>query len=275
MWVNTVENQNSEAFSVQNEPWHLNSVAKAIRTLQTFTVTKPEWTLTQLSRELNISKSTMINILKTLQSFGYIIRTGNNCYRLGVELLELSYHLRASLPILHYAIPLMEDIQHQTEQIIYLTIPKQGMVFYLQSVNPGNRNISYSITGKCSYMHSSACGKAMLSALSDEDVDLILHTHGMPRATAMTIVDPALLKKDLELIRTRGFSIDNCEDAPHVVSLAVPIVGRDRLLGALSISGSMIAMNKELFPQWAGLLSSAAAAFASYEDLFPRCEILP
>lgn len=261
--------------SVQDEPWFLNSVAKTIRTLQTFTVSKPEWTLTQLSRELNISKSTMINILKTLQTFGYITRTNNNCYRLGVELLELSYHLRASLPILHYAIPIMEDIQHQTGQIIYLTIPKQGKAFYLQSVNPGNRNISYSITGKCSYMHSSGCGKAMLSALQDDEVDLILQTMGMPRSTATTIVDPVLLKQDLDLTRKRGFAIDNCEDAPHVVSIAVPIVGRDRLLGALSLSGAMIAMNQDLFPTWAGLLSSAASIFVSYEDLFPRCEILP
>lgn len=259
----------------EHEHWYLNSVAKTIRTLQAFTVSKPEWTLTQLSRELNISKSTMLNILKTLQCFGYITKSENNCYRLGVELLELSYHLRASLPIIHYAIPIMEDIQHRTGQIIYLTIPKQGKVFYLQSVNPGNRNISYSITGKCSDMHSSSCGKAMLSTLREDEVDRILQAHGMPRCTATTIVDPVLLKKDLEEIRKRGYAVDNCEDAPHVVSLAVPIVGRDRLLGALSISGSVIAMNEELFPTWAELLSSAAALFASYEDLFPRCEILP
>lgn len=259
----------------QDAPGYLNSVAKTIRTLQTFTVARPEWTLTQLSRELDISKSTMTNILKTLQSFGYITRTGNHCYRLGIELLELSYHLRASLPILHYAIPIMEDIQHQTGQIIYLTIPKQGKVFYLQSVNPGNRNISYSITGKCSYMHSSGCGKAMLSALPDDAVDRIIAAYGLPRSTATTIVDPALLKKDLELTRNRGYAIDRCEDAPHVMCIAVPIIGRNRLLGALSLSGSIISMNETMFPQWAELLSSAAAIFVSYEDLFPRCELLP
>ena len=87
--------------------------------------------------------------------------------------------------------------------------------------------------------------------------------------------DPELLKQDLELTRKRGFAVDNCEDAPHVVCLAVPIVGRDRLLGALSLSGAAITMNEELFPEWAGLLSSAASIFTSYEDLFPRCEILP
>lgn len=264
----------TEHASVQQEPWHLNSVSKTICTLQTFTASKPEWTLTQLSRELNISKSTMTNILKTLLSFGYITRC-NNGYRLGVELLELSYHLRASLPILHYAIPIMEDIQHQTGQIIYLTIPKQGKVFYLQSVNPGNRNISYSITGKCSHMHSSGCGKAMLSALKDSEVDRIIQTMGLPRNTASTIVDPNLLKQDLELTRKRGYAIDYCEDAPHVVCVGVPIVGKDRLLGALSLSGAMMTMDEKKFPAWAGLLSSAASIFVTYEDIFPKCRILP
>ncbi len=115
----------------------------------------------------------------------------------------------------------------------------------------------------------------MLSAMTDAEVDRIIQAYGLPRSTATTIVDPAHLKQDLRQIQQRGYAIDNCEDAPHVVSLAVPILGRDRLLGALSLSGSMIAMNEENFPAWAELLSSAAALFASYEDLFPRCEILP
>ena len=50
----------------------LGSVSKTIRTLQAFTVSRPEWTLTQLSKELDISKGTVTNILKTLQFFGYI-----------------------------------------------------------------------------------------------------------------------------------------------------------------------------------------------------------
>ena len=253
----------------------LGSVSKTIRTLQACTVSRPEWTLTQLSKELDISKGTMTNILKTLQSFGYISKSSNRCYRLGVNLLELSYHLRASLPILHYAIPVMEDIQRQTSQIVYLTIPKCGQVFYLQSVNPGNRNISYSITGKCSYMHSSAPGKAMLSAMSDADVDRIIQKYGLPSLTATTITQPDKLKKELVRIRQRGYAIDNCEDAPHVKCLAVPIVSSNRLIGAISLSGSAISMNEDAFPAWAELLSSAATLFASYEDLFPPCAPLP
>ena len=65
-----MENPNIPSLAVTKEEspsWMLGSVAKCIRTLKTFTVNRPEWTLTQLSKELSISKSTMVNILKTLE----------------------------------------------------------------------------------------------------------------------------------------------------------------------------------------------------------------
>ncbi len=255
--------------------WFLGSVAKCIRTLQTFTVSQPEWSLTQLSRELSISKSTMVNILKTLETFGYIQKLPNSHYRLGIELLEMSYHIRASLPILHYAIPIMEEIQRQSGQIVYLTIPKKGRAFYLQSVNPGNRNISYSITGRCTPMHCSSCGKVMLSEMPENMVDLIINTWGLPRFTTTTVTDRDALKAELQIIRERGYALENCEEFPNVKGVAVPICSSNRLLGALSLTGSVLGMPDENMVQFATLLSNGANLLASNAELFPTCDPYP
>ncbi|MCI8418519.1 MAG: IclR family transcriptional regulator [Lachnospiraceae bacterium] len=273
-----MENPNIPSLAVTKEEspsWMLGSVAKCIRTLKTFTVNRPEWTLTQLSKELSISKSTMVNILKTLESFGYIQKLPNQHYRLGIELLELSYHIRASLPILHSAIPIMEEIQRQSGQIVYLTIPKKGKAFYLQSVNPGNRNISYSITGRCTLMHCSCCGKIMLSEMSEEMVDLIIDTYGLPRFTTTTITKREALKAELQTIRDRGYAIENCEEFPNVKGVAVPICSSNRLLGSLSLTGSVLSMPDENMVQYATLLANGANLLASNEEFFPKCDPYP
>lgn len=272
---NYTASSNSSSSKEEGASWMLGSAAKCIHTLQTFTVNKPEWTLTQLSKELSISKSTMVNILKTLEAFGYIQKLPNQHYRLGIELLELSYHIRASLPILHSAIPMMEEIQRQTGQIVYLTIPKKGKAFYLQSVNPGNRNISYSITGRCTPMHCSSCGKAMLSAMPEDRVDEIIDTHGLARFTTATITDRDALRNELRTIRERGYAIDNCEEFPNVKGVAVPICSSNRLLGSLSLTGSVFSMPDENLMQYATYLANGANLLASNEELFPTCDPYP
>lgn len=253
----------------------IGAASKCLRTLQMFTVSHPEWTLTDLSKELDISKSSMLNILKTLQSFNYLTKDSNQNYRLGLDILELSYHFRASIPILHYAVPIMEDIQGKTGQIIYLTVPKDGKILYLQSVNPGYRNISYSITGKTSYMHSSANGKAILSQFSDEDIKKIIIAHGLPKVTVNTITSESILGQQLDEIRSCGYAYDNCEDTPNVKSIAVPICTTEKVIGSIGISGSLNGMKDELYPLWADILSGAAEMLASYHMLFPFCNALP
>lgn len=265
----------STAVSENVPSWMLGSAAKCIRTLQSFTVNEPEWTLTQLSNELDIPKSTMTNILKTLEAFGYIQKLPNQHYRLGIELLELSYHIRASLPIIHMAIPIMEDVQRQSGQIVYLTIPKKGKTFYVQSVNPGNRHINYSITGRCTPMHCGSSGKAMLSEMPEELVDSIIATHGMPRLTTTTVTDIDVLKEELRLTKERGYALENCEEFPNVKGVAVPICSADRLLGALCLTGSALSMPDSKNIEYATLLSNAANLLANSAELFPVCDPYP
>ena len=49
------------------ENGRVNSVKKALRILECFMTISPEMTLTQLSRELEMPKSTLLNLLRTLE----------------------------------------------------------------------------------------------------------------------------------------------------------------------------------------------------------------
>lgn len=255
--------------------WKVNSVAKCIQILQKFTVEKPEWQLTQLSKELSIPKSTLLNMLKTLQMYGYITRLNNQNYSLGIELLALSYNVYGSLPIIQSATPLMEDIQEKTGKIVYFTIPLKGKCFYLEGVYPGKRNITYSVTGRKLLMHCTGCGKAMLSGMKDEDIDKIISAYGLPKYTSTTITEPNNLKKEIQKIRERGYAIDLGEETPGVKCVAVPIKNRDRLLGAFSISGSTMTMHDDILPGYAEMLTEASYLLSTKGDLFPPCQPLP
>lgn len=264
-----------EAKADECDAWKLNSAAKCIKALRAFTVEKPEWQLTQLSRELNIPKSTLLSILRTLQSFGYVRKQPNQCYRLGVDVLELAYNARGAIPILQYAVPLMEDIQQATGKIVYFTIPKNGKVLYLEGIYPGKRNVTYSVTGKTLLLHCTGCGKAILSEMSEEQVRRIVEVYGLPRFTSTTITDYAELQRELQETRERGYAIDNGEEGPGVRCVATAIKSVNGPLGALSISGSVINMPDNILESYAELLTHASMLLASHPEAFPQCDPMP
>ena len=253
----------------------LGTVAKAITILRHFSHDTPEWQLSKLAEKLEMPKTTLLGLMVTLESYGLIHKTDKQTYTLGLDLFELSYNARASIPILHRALPLMESIQIQTGCFVYLTIPKKGQVFYLDGVYPGTRNISYSVSGKGLPMHCTACGKAMLFSMKEEEVDQIINYHGMKRFTPNTITDPGVLKEQLQLFRKQGYATEIGEKTSDIKCVGVPIMGRKRVIGALSVASPFINMPDERTPEFAGLLSRAAYILAECEEQFPDCPMLP
>ncbi len=166
------------------------SVVKCVKVLHCFTSARPEWSLTQLAHKLGMPKSTLINMLKTLEVYEFVTKSPvTGAYRLGVGLLELSYNARSSLPIIQYAYPFLEELHNKTGKNIYFTIPHHGKVLYLESIFPSRRNIHYSVFGKTLPMHCTGCGKAMMSHLKQDEVDTIVEIIGLERFTPTTITD--------------------------------------------------------------------------------------
>lgn len=252
----------------------VTSTAKALRVLDCFSPTQTELTLAQISRMLNMPKSTLLNQLRTLEEAGFLmkIRDGQ-AYRLGYKIMELSYCAHAATPVVQYAIPVMEDLQVSTGEIIYLTSHIGGRVFYLECVYPSRRSISYSVSGKTLPMHCTGCGKAMLSQMSTDQVERIIQTHGLPPLTQNTITDHDQLMEVLAACRRNGYAQDNEEETMGVKCVAMAIrTGRGDVAGALSISGSTLSIRPDNIEEYAQLLSRACNTLSQHAHLFPAIQ---
>ena len=208
----------------ETESGRVNSVKKALRVLECFTTAAPEMTLTQLSRELDMPKRTLLNLIRTLEESGYLyrVRQSQN-YRLGYKIMELGYSMRSAFPVVQFALPLMEELQLATGEFVYLTTHINGRVLYLECVYPQKRTVGYSITGKTLPMHCTGCGKAMLSSFSDKQIEWIIDTWGLERKTLNTITEREQLLGELESIRSRGYALDLEEFGNGIICIAAPI----------------------------------------------------
>ncbi len=249
----------------------VNSVNKAFRILSCFTRFEPELTLAQISKQLAIPKSTALNLIRTLEQCGYLIKSKNSqSYRLGYKILEHSYVLRSSLPVVQYALPLLEDIQEKTNEIIYLTTHINGQVLYLEGIYPSRRMANYSISGKTLPMHCTGCGKVMLAYLPQEEIHQIVEQHGLPQFTPRTITTTDALMNELSQIRERGYAIDIEEESLGVKCIAMPIRNKAGYpTAAVSISGTIMNMKDELLNGYAEMLSRTCNNLSNNADLFP------
>lgn len=251
------------------------SVVKCLNILESFSDTQPELNLTQLSDLLKMPKSTLLNTIRTLESRGYLYRANNSLnYRLGFKLMELSYNARASLSIVQYAMPFLEELQERTGEIVYLTTHINGRVFYLECVMPIKKTVTYSLNGRTYPMHCTGCGKAMLAFMSEEEVDTIIAMRGLPRYTENTITDINDLKNALTKYRKLGYAIENSEGSHNIRCIAMPICRSDGVVaGAISISGPPITMTDEKFTEYAKHLAGACNFLSQYAQLFPALQL--
>lgn len=253
----------------------VSSTEKALRILDCFTVERPELNLAQISQQMGMPKSTVLNQIRTLEKAGFLYKNHiTQYYRLGYKLMELSYRTHASLPIIAYAVPLMEEITTATGENVYLTTHLNGQVFVLKLLRSSNRSIAYSMSGKTLPMHCTGCGKAMLSYLPQEQVNEILDTWGMPASTPKTCTDRAQLMEELAEARERGYALDNEEESIGGRCVAVAVrSSAGAVAGALSISGSVVSLTEDKIPGYVNMLRLAAHKLMPHAHLFPAIQL--
>ena len=249
----------------------VNSIAKCLCILDSFSPQQSELSLTQLSKLLKMPKSTLLNMIRTLESAGYLYKVANSQnYQLGFKLMELSFNVRASLSVVQYAIPFMEELLEYTNETIYLTTPMNGRVLYLECVYPNKRAVHYSTNGRTQPMHCTGCGKAMLSIMSEKEVDAIISKWGLPRHTPNTITNSKELKNALAKCRELGYAIDNEEESKNIRCIGMAIRSQNgSVAGALSICGSPLTITDEKIPEYARSLSGACNFLSHHAHLFP------
>lgn len=255
---------------------HVKSVSKAIHILSCFTPARPELSLAEISSMLKLPKSTALNLLRTLETYGYVIRTYPSLnYRLGYAIMQLNYCTQMSIPIVRIALPFLEDLQVKTGKTIYLTTHINGKILYLEVAHEHRRMFAYSISGKTLPMHCTGCGKSMLAYLPEQQIHEIIDMHGLPAFTPYTITNKELLLENLDQIRKCGYAIDHEEETLGVKCIAAPIRNAQGYpTAAVSISGTAISMQDDQMLKYADLLISTCHALSNNANEFPAGQIL-
>lgn len=193
----------------------------------------------QISRSLNIAPSTTHRILDTLTSLGYArSRDNSGQYEIGPRAVQLGASAMRSFDLTSVAPRTLLALSQETGEATFLAILEDGEVLYLLK-----EESSYAIhtdvrLGSKRPVHSTALGKALLSALPELAVADIVDRRGLQGFTSSTITNPAELRTELALIREIGYSVDREELEAGLMCIAAVVRDHRREpAGAISLAG--------------------------------------
>ena len=231
-----------------------------MRILESFTESVPEWGVTELSRRLSMSKSTVSEILRTLAAFDLVEQSpASSRYHIGLRALELGFLASSALVLRDVAIPHLETLKAQTNRIVYLAVPRGFEMLYVESLHPTQRQVSYSGQGRRGPMYCTGIGKAALAWMPEAFLEAYLESVPLSPETGNTICQRYGLIEELRLTRERGFSVDRQERELGIQCVGAPIFAADgSVRAAISISGSARELPEEEFRHYADLVTDAA-----------------
>ncbi|MDZ7801767.1 MAG: IclR family transcriptional regulator [Trueperaceae bacterium] len=243
------------------EPKLNKAVVRAMRVLAEFDEDTPEWTVNALSRRLGIAKSSVSTVLATLAEFDLVARAedGSGRYRLGLRCMEMGYLSSSRLQVRDLAFPLLERLLGETQQIVYLAIPYQREVLYVEAMYPPHRRINFSSQGRRAPLYCTGIGKAILAFLPVEDQRDYLSRAPFPRLTSNTLCRREELEREIEETHARGYATDHEEREHGIRCVASPVLSRfGQVVAAVSISGSSDEIDEDRIPQLAQIVHATA-----------------
>ena len=245
---------------VENGRQSVKSLFKMLEVLEAFSSTEPELSVVEIARRTGLPRTTVHRIVDSLRSVGFLEQDASrDRYRLGLKLFELGGSALMNLPLYREAPPFVDTLAKLSGEDVHLCIfDGAQMVFVNRRSQIAPRPHNTVITMEASPCHSTGVGKAALAFQSDVVIDRVIRA-GLPRFTPNTIVEPKRLKAELAAIRTRGYSIDDCEHEPELRCVGAPIRNSaGRVFAAISASGPTKRVTSDRVPELARIVMTHA-----------------
>lgn len=242
------------------------SVARALAILECLDSSRRGLNISEISRKLDIPKSSAHVIILTLEKLGYVQKRADSLnFTLGLKAYGLGLGMMKNLSISDVALPHMRVLVDEVRLPAHLAVADGDQGVYIQKVDaPGLIKID-TYVGRRMDLHCTGVGKIILAYGPVEVLERILAKHVYIRHTRNTITSPRLLQREVAKVRKLGYAIDDEEEELAVRCVAVPVLHPTRrFAAALSVTGTTEQIPLSGIEALAERLKQAAA------DMFAR-----
>lgn len=242
----------------------INSVDRALDILlYLYNHEEEEISLTKISEDLGIYKSTVYRTLVTLENKGFVSQnTENGKYSLGTKLYIIGSNVADKLGLEKLIKPFATALHDEFREAVTVSVLEKNDLDAYKSV------IIYKLSGKQALNFNSAIGsrndcycagvgKCLLAF--GENIDLsVYEKFGMRAYTEKTITNRKDFEAELQIVREQGYALDDEEREKGLLCIAVPIMHKGYATAAISLSGPKERMRENFAYKIKTLIKTAA-----------------
>lgn len=219
----------------KTEPKVDSTLFKGLAILEKLAEARQAQGVTEISRSLELTKSNTFRLLQTLSRLGYVEQREDGGYAATLKMWQVGRHTVDSLNLRELAAPEMAYLAEETGETIYLAVPEQYMVVYIDKIDSQKPIRSWNPVGGSAPIHCVGTGKAILAANYSTLRDKL--TEPLKGYTSRTLTSLKELDADVKKTRQRGFAFDTGEFRDRIFSFGAAIKLPDgEAVAALGIS---------------------------------------
>lgn len=181
-------------------------------------------TARQVALELGINRMRAFRILKTLRSRGYVEeQEPSGRFRLGFRFLALGSQIQSGSYLLKTAEPILIELAQNTGDVSYLMIRFGTKAMIVDRCIGQNQLQILGPVGEILSLNIGAARKTLLAFAPDAERAQILREMELPRWTQYTITDREELRRQVEIIRSQGYGLDEEETEIGTFAVGAPV----------------------------------------------------
>jgi len=195
--------------------------------------------ISEISRALQIPKSTVLNICNALLEAQFVRRSDDG-YQLGRRLVQLGTAYVSSVQLVQEFYEACKVVPPEIQAMVQLAVLSDGLEAIYLARQDFQSGLQLGLRGEIGRRTPANCtgiGKALLAALPAHELNArIAGLRSLPTLTERSISDPDALRAELERIQKAGYALDDEEVLPGIACIACNIITLHRDDGVIAVS---------------------------------------
>lgn len=250
--------------------YHVPATMRTMRVLEFIAQSKRGVSVSEISRNLALPKSSTYLVLKTLEQEDYLHRSAQSRrYYFGSSLVTLSRKVLENLDLREVARPVLNRLMRNTGIIVHLAVLDGSEAVIVDRSGPLGSGAGADWVGRRLDLNCTGVGKALAAFLASEQLEKLISAKHFARHNENTVVTISGLKRELARVREQGYATDDEEDELGVRCIGVPVLdGQRRAIAAISLAGTTDQIPIDHVPKLAKALKQASSEISL--RLIPR-----
>lgn len=214
----------------------IQSLSRGMAVLEVLSQAERPLNLTEIAEAVGLNKVTVSRFCYTWVRLGYLHKTADKYYFLAPKMLALGYAALSRMDIRQVGEPYLQDLSRRLGETVNMAVRDGQEILYV------DRYVTEPIMkhplhiGARLPIHCTSMGKAIMAFLPDMEREELLQNLPFYALTHRTITSPEAFRHELELVRSRGYAVNDEELSVGLRSIAVPVLKKGYPLAAVNVA---------------------------------------